>query len=166
MVDLENPWELALIHIKGNASSRHFAVTNYGSDGSEIDLLVNTTDPYDGIRPLDFDADAHTTRFEVKAEGKWELQLMPLTSARQAVVPGTISGKDDDVIILTGANPDIAVIKGNAGSRHFAVIGYGEDSDLLVNTTDPYEGTVILNPDTLVLEVKAVGTWSIDISSK
>jgi hypothetical protein len=166
IVDTNNPFEVAIIHIKGNAAGRYFGVKNYGSDGQNIDLLVNTTEPYDGVRPLDFELDKHTTRLEITAVGTWEVWIQPVTAARVLNVPGAIEGKGDDVIILSGATPDLAKIKGNSEGRYFGVIGYsGESSDLLVNTTDPYEGTVMVSSGVFVLEIQAIGNWSIEVTS-
>jgi len=158
------PFEFGIIHIVGNAAGRFFAVENYGAGNERIGLLVNTTDPYDGVRPLDFRADEHTTRFQVQAVGNWTIEVLPITSARRLEVPGTIEGVGDDMIILLGGTPDLAKVKGNAGGRFFAVTGWGDRSDLLVNTTDPYDGTVIVSPDTVILEVEAIGEWSIEIT--
>jgi hypothetical protein len=69
---------------------------------------------------------------------------------------------------LLGADPDKAAVAGNAKARHFALISYGTDGyiDLLVNTTDPYEGQVLLRPNVVLLEVKAEGPWSIDVTGQ
>lgn len=166
VVNFNNPYPVAIAHITGNAESRFFAVTNYGSDGKQIDLLVNTTDPYDGVRPIDFRNDEHTTRFQVQSSGDWKIQILPLASARQLNVPGTIKGRGDDVLRLGGSTPDLAKINGNAGKRFFAVIGYSDSADLLVNTTSQYAGTVILDSSTLVMEVDATGDWTIEVTSK
>ena len=66
--------------------------------------------------------------------------------------------------MLIGSKPDLAKITGNTESQHFAVISYGKTSDLLVNTTDPYDGTVILSSDVILLEINAVGDWLIEIT--
>jgi hypothetical protein len=166
IVNAENPYNVAIVHILGNSCGRFFAVTNYDSSGQQIDLLVNTTDPYDGIRPIDFRQNEHTTRFEINASCEWQINILPLLSVRSVTVPGTISGSGDDVIALVGGTPDLASIRGNSGSRFFAVTGYGNSLDLLVNTTDPYEGTVIVSSDTIILEIQGVGEWSIEITSK
>lgn len=166
IVDFVNPFQLAIVHITGNGQSHHFAVKNYNSNGETIDLLVNTTDPYDGIRPLDFRNDEHTARFEVNATGEWKIEVLPISSARVMAVPGIIEGQGDEVILLKGAKPDLAKIKGNSESRHFAVHAYGNFSDLLVNTTDPYDGTVIVNEDVVVLEITATGIWSIELTAR
>ena len=163
VVDFENPFDFAIAHVVGNAAGVYFGVTNYGADGELIDLLVNVTDPYDGIRPLDFMEDEHTTRFEVEASGDWSITVMSLFEARQLSVPGVIEGVGDDVFLLAGETPDVANITGNAAGVYFGVTSYGEYIDLLVNLTDPYEGTVILEPDTLVIEVNATGLWTIEV---
>jgi len=166
VVDVQKGIEPAIIQITGNAGGRYFGVTNYGSDNQQIDLLVNTTDVYDGFRPLDFYDDDHTTRLQIEAVGDWKIEILPLLAARVLSVPGNIQGSGDDVFLLTGANPDLANITGNSGGRYFGVFSYGlSGGDLLVNTTDPYDGTVIVDRDSLVIEVQAIGTWSIDISA-
>jgi hypothetical protein len=170
VVDVDQSFGGALVHITGNAAGRHFAVTNYDSDGNSVGLLVNTTDAYDGVRPLDFMADEHTTRFEISATGPWTIEILPLATEYIepyiVTVPGEFEGTGDGVIFLTGGTPDLASIVGNQSSRHFGVFGYNGGRDLLVNTTDPYEGSVMLDADTVAIEVMAVGPWSITVSEK
>lgn len=166
IVDVAKSNEPMIAIIQGNSEGRLFAVTSLDANNQHIALLVNTTDPYFGVRPVDFRTGELTTRFEVKAIGGWSIDLLPLTSANKLNVPSEIKGSGDDVLILTGGIPDIAAITGNSSSRLFAVVGYGSRSDLLVNTTDPYQGQVILNPDTLVLVITAMDEWSIAIAEK
>jgi hypothetical protein len=101
-----------------------------------------------------------STRLQVTAEGEWYIELRPLNTARRVSIPGTIEGTGDDVFIVDG-DPDVAQISGNADGRYFGVTGYGDRSDLLVNTTDPYDGRVILARDIVLIEVKAEGGWSV-----
>jgi len=177
VVDAEG-WQCqpGLVHITGNAGSNHFAVKNFDADGERLELLVNTTDPYDGVRPLDWMDDECTTRFQVKGGGDWSITLLPLAPILEVKrhwigLPGTYKGEGDDVIILTGATnvPDLANISGNEGKYHFAVLAWtakrGSDQ-LLINTVDPYEGTVILDPTTFAIEVKAVGAWTVEVTTK
>lgn len=167
VIDIDKGDEPALAHITGNSASRHFAVISYGVNGEQIDLLANTTDPFDGIRPIDFMPNEHTSRLEITATGEWSIEVYPLVGAHTLSVPGVFEGAGDDVLVLTGGTPDLAAITGNADGRHFAVLGYGNGQDLLVNTTDPYyEGTVILDRNTMVLEVNAEGAWSISVSGR
>src|SRR4030065_1058006 len=42
VVDVDIPFNIAVVHITGNASGRYFGVTSYGEDGEQINLLVNT----------------------------------------------------------------------------------------------------------------------------
>lgn len=162
VVSLNKSQEPMIIHISGNAQSQHFAVESYDAAGNYLELLANTIEPYDGVRPIDFLEDHHTTRLQVTAVGDWRIELMPITAARVLSVPGEISGNGDDVIILNGT-PDVATISGNQAASNFAVIGYGTFPDLLVNTIEPYQGQVIVEPDTVVLEVNATGPWTIVI---
>ena len=163
IVDVEKPEEPAIVHIVGNAGGRFFAVSNLDSNNESIDLLVNTTEPYDGIRPLDFLEDEQTVRFEVQATGEWTIEILPLTEARIVSVPGTIEGTGDDVVIVVG-DGDTADISGNASGRFFAVIAYSNRANLLVNVTDPYEGRVIMPANTSLLEIVARDDWSITIN--
>lgn len=157
----------SLVHIIGNASSRYFSVTNYDVNNEYIDLLVNTTDPYDGICPLDFKDSEHTTRFQVSAEGAWTIEILPLSSMELLFIPGEISGKGDYIFTIRGGTPDIATITGNSSSRYFGVYGYSDNGlDLLVNTTDPYAGMVLLDSTTIVIEVNAHGEWAINITTR
>lgn len=163
LVSIEKGDEAALVRISGNAGSRFFAVENYDNEGNQIDLLVNTTDVYEGLRPLDFRDGEHTAEFEVSATGAWTIEVLPLGSIERVDVPGEISGSGDYVFALNGDSPSRATITGNSDGRYFGVFSYGSIYDLLVNTTDVYEGTVRLESDTLIIEVEATGEWTISI---
>jgi hypothetical protein len=82
--------------------------------------------------------------------------------------PFIIEGVGDAVVdVDRNDSPSLIHITGNAASRHFAVKGYGGGRPtLLVNSTDPYQGTVRLDADTIALEITAVGAWTIDITGR
>ena len=166
IIDIEKSNISMVVHIIGNSSSSHFAVTSYNKNGERIELLVNTTEPYNGIRPLDLMSGEWTSRFEISASGDWIIEVLPLSSLRVLFVPGSIEGKDDEVFIVTGGIPDLAKINGNNSSNYFGVLAYNGGRDLLVNTTDPYDGTVMLNNKTIIIEVIAIDGWSIEINEK
>lgn len=167
VVDAENPYDVAIVHITGNSAGRHFSVKNYGEDNEEYDLLVNTTDPYDGYRLLDSMEDEHTVRFQIEGQGEWTIEIFPLYEGNEIGVPGTYQGNGDDVLIIRGQEPDTAKIVGNADGRYFGVFAYTKNErDLLINTTDPYDGKVLLPPGTLLIEVKAKGDWYIETFAK
>lgn len=165
--DLTSFQGIAIAHITGNASSSYFAVESYDENGETVDLLVNTTDPYDGYVPVNFIDYQKANRFQITASDDWTITLLPIHPAfvHSLDVPGSISGTGDDVILLFG-DPDTAKINGNASSQYFAVESYGTNWDLLVNTTDPYEGIVILSKDAWILQVTASDPWTIEIIGK
>jgi hypothetical protein len=160
VIDIQKPGDVVLAYIRGNAGSRYFGVESYDDSGEQVDLLVNTTDPYEGVVLMDVRDDDNSTRLQIQAEGDWYIELRPLNTARRVSAPGTIEGAGDDVFIIDG-EPDTAQISGNADGRYFGVTGYSNRSNLLVNSTDPYDGRVIVGRDTVLIEVKAVGSWRI-----
>ena len=144
-------------------------VRNYGDSPDYYDLLVNTIGRYDGIVPIDFGDNEHTTRFEVKASGPWTIEVKHAREARGEEIPGTINGKGNDVIRLVGYDqnpPDVAHIT-HDGQENFVVYGYNDSGrDLLVNEIGNYDGEVILAPSPFLLVVKADGKWTIEIKTK
>jgi hypothetical protein len=163
VIDIQKPGDpgaAVLVYIRGNAGSRYFGVESYDDAGEQVDLLVNTTDPYEGVVLMDIGNDDQTTRLQITAEGEWFIELRSLNTARRVSVPGTIEGTGDDVFIVDG-DPDVAQISGNADGRYFGVWAYGDRGHLLVNTTDPYDGRVIVARDIVLVQVTAVGGWRI-----
>lgn len=82
------------------------------------------------------------------------------------------TGTGDDVINIDTPSDGtlwVLYVKGNAEGRHFAVTGYTDQrkyTELFVNTTDPYEGTVIdATQKTKKLEITASGDWQIEVRS-
>ena len=150
-----------VFYIEGNAQGNHFAIKAYDQKSNYLELLVNTTDSYKGIT---MDPSLETTMLEINASGSWKIELLPLSSL-DMITPGQpYSGRGDTVLLLNSGG-SIARIKGNSSENHFAVRSYSSTrTDLLVNTTDRYEGNVMLRSDPFILEIKAVGDWSIDIN--
>lgn len=149
-----------IVYVRGNHVSEYFAVTSHDASGTSTNLLVNTTEVYEGIVPLDFLDDEVSTMLEVNATGDWYIEIRPLDSARVANVPGAIDGFGDEVFIVTGSTRT-AYITGNSAEAHFAVSTYGTYFDLAVNTADPYAGRVIIPVGTNVVGVSAEGSWTI-----
>lgn len=166
-VDLPHDF-IGIVHITGNSSSNHFAVKNLDSANESINLLVNTTERYNGWVPLDWRAGEQTARFEVSAESAWTIEVFGLSAIEKLSIPGSFSGEGDFVFAIIGGTPDIAVIAGNAISSHFAVKSYGSDGDidLLVNTTDPYSGSVVLDAEALLIEITAEDDWEVEIRTR
>lgn len=165
VVDIDWPKSLGLLIVNANSADKHFAIVPYEENGNRLSSLVNTTDPYYGSVPFNFNGD-YITRLEVSAVGDWSLEIVPVHEANEFTLPGTFNGSNDDVIILTNGIPDLATISANSQSHHFAVVPYtnfGKRMSSVVNTTDPYEGTVIIPRDTVFLVIHAIGDWQISI---
>ena len=156
----------ALLHAK-HTGYANFAVWNYGSDNQKIDLLVNTIGNYEGFMPLDFSEGENTTRLEVKADGQWQFEILPLQMVPSESVPTTVQQVGDFVFSIHGGTPDLLKAQSNSDSN-FVVYGYSKSGgkDLLVNEIAPYSGTVMLQPDTFLIVVKAEGPWTMEIATK
>lgn len=160
VIKIESPDEgPVVLYVKGNSEGRHFAVKGYDENDNQTELFVNTTDAYEGIT---LDPSGTTTVLEIKAQGSWVVEARSYRSMRTIESPGSIEGSGDEVLLVEG-DTTLATISGNKEGRHFAVKGYNPRADLLVNTTDVYEGTTKMSKDTFLLEVIAGGDWSIEI---
>ncbi|MCB0173887.1 MAG: hypothetical protein KDJ97_25425 [Anaerolineae bacterium] len=156
----------AMMQVTGNDESRHFAVVPHTVSGEPLMSMVNTTEPYSGRILLP----EPVNRLEISASGNWTVEILPLSSARVVSVPGQVEGSGDEVLVLAGEKPDIATVDGNQAGRHFAVIPFTIDGrhvfGSMVNTTDPYQGQVLLDGEVGILEVTAVGPWSISVEAQ
>ena len=74
IVQLKNVPGPAAVRISGNQTSNHFKVRALGTQ----DVVVVTTGPYQGVRPLDWDG-GNWTGFEVTTTGPWRIEVMPLS---------------------------------------------------------------------------------------
>jgi len=128
-------------------------------------LLVNTSDSYSGIVPIDLPPNTITKYLEINAVGSWQIIVLPIGMSETIELNEKKDMSGDDVLWIEG-DAIFAEIFGNSASRHFSIIAYdkyGRYSKLLVNTSDFYSGKVMLPKDTLLLEVNAVGNWSITV---
>jgi len=156
------------MHITGNASRRHFAVTSYDSNNERLELYVNTTDPFDGLLLLDYKDSHHTTRFEVKVTGAWSIEIMPFVRQYVPVLelPATAEGRGPYLYGIIKGTPDKLYISA-PDKKHIAVYGWSDSGrKLLVNEVAPYEGTVLLSRDTVLLEILTESQWKIEVSAK
>lgn len=160
-IDTPSDGTLWVLYVKGNAEGRYFGVTGYTEQRKYTELFVNTTDPYEGTV---FDAAQKTKKLEITASGDWQIEVRSITSCPIAQVGVVCSGTGDQVLLVTGS-PDTADINGNSEGRYFGVQTYGSSGyDLLVNTTDAYNGKVLVDPDIACIVVTAVGDWTIKLN--
>lgn len=117
---------------------KHFAIKAHYDD--TYDLLVNTTDPYDGGCTLLYPNKEYT--LEVIASGSWNVEAFRIGTSST----DSFSGTGDVITPICRSTSNVYEIIAD-GDEHFAVKGYHEDGsyDLLVNTTDPYSGKVMFN---------------------
>ena len=178
VINLNDPYGITLFKIKSLNSDGHFAVWAYSSNSDHRDLLVNTIGSYQGITmedPYYTKNGNNINQLEIKADGPWEIEVIPLSAVKSISSGQTVTGTGDSVLRVKG-NTRTATIKGNQSSHHFAVHSYGYSKhrtgkytrDLLVNEIDPYSGTVSLQDPYMqgvkIIQIKAVGPWSIKIN--
>ncbi|MBN2502201.1 MAG: hypothetical protein JXB38_15565 [Anaerolineales bacterium] len=165
IVELDKPAGPMLVQITGNAAGEAFKIVHRNETNRPIGILVDTDQPYEGVRLIDYFPYHHTTQFVVTATGAWEIAVLPLTEARRLQVPGTISGSTDDVFVLAGATPNLAVIERRFPQGRFSAITYGDSRRLLVDTQQVYTDSVILDRSAWIVEIIAAGEWVIEISA-
>ena len=152
--------------IEGNKEDRYFGVIAYDAQGNRMGSLVNTTIPYHGNV---FENTMSAASLEVKAEGSWTIKVKSIYTATAALRGDTIKGNGDDVIVIYEDKglPTTASIEGNKEDGYFGVICYDVMAKRLgsvVNTTEPYSGTVMLKNGVRVLEVLSEGAWTITLN--
>lgn len=161
VIEIELLPEISVFQITGNADDMHFAVKGYDTDGNSTGLFVNTTDVYSGTV---IDPTQETTLLEISATGDWKVEVSSIYSQQMISIGDTISGSGDEILLIKNYGKTASIV-GNASEYHFAVKTYGaKGNDLLVNTTDPYDGKVMLNDEPVIMEITAVGEWSVTLN--
>lgn len=159
VINIDHPEGVYVIYVKGNSAARHFAVKGYDANGNSTELFVNTTDAYEGVT---LDPDQKTEMLEISANGDWIVEIRSVWTCDIIDDASTYTGTGDN-IVLVNYEASTAQIEGNSGARHFAVKSYGNRTNLMVNTTDVYSGTVMVKDQPFMLEITAVGDWSITL---
>ncbi len=151
---------IAVVSYRG---ADNFSIESLNASGGQNDLLVNTIGSYGGT--VLFDVSSDSVAFQVTASGPWKIVIRPLSDARPWSGSGTVSGKGDDVLLLSAPTSGLtpATIK-NSGQDNFVVTTYtNSQSSLLVNVIGPYNGEVPLPDGTLLVSVLSTGAWSIKV---
>jgi hypothetical protein len=157
VVQVALPWSLSVVHIVGNSASRYFGVQVLGTGQS----LVNTTDPYRGVRMLDADS-GKSVALQVRATGPWAIEV--LSAANVPSFDTSHTGSGDAVVRYTGGGSSAHIV-GNAGHRYFGVRSISEQGvTSLVNTTQPHAETASVNAAPQFFEIEAVGSWTITVT--
>jgi hypothetical protein len=147
--------------IRANAAAQPCRIGNYDAAGGQLDVLVDTAEPYEGIRPVDLGTGQPTSRFQVDCQGPWHIELHD-ASTLAAVGPGeTRQHRGDDVFVVQGAHT--LSVSGNAEAHHLGVQAYDpstRQAAQLVDTSAPFQADVIA-PESALLVVQTDGDWSI-----
>jgi von Willebrand factor type A domain len=145
-----------VVHITANAASHYFGVRILGTE----QYLVNTLEPYDGVRWLDCNG-GRSTDFEVRATGPWRIEVLPLSAI--PTFNTSFKGDGSMVVRYTG-DGSLAEITGNNDGRYFDVRAFGvHGTDHLVSTSQPYACTRQISGGPQFFEVQAVGSWTITV---
>lgn len=138
------------------------------------------TDERNTVASVDSTDSTRADQPERTRESQPERTTTPRTTAapRTTTVPApppvppaaVYSGSGDDVVAIvkptTGAV--LAAITGNDAGRYFGVKGLDGGEDTLVNTTEAYVGTTLMDlrgGETTQLQVTAEGPWTITLNS-
>ena len=149
-----------VLYVKGNSTDNYFAVKGWDANDNGTELFVNTTSPYEGIT---VDLTQTTTQLEITASGEWTVEIRSVFSCDSIDSTAPYTGSGDSFLLIVG-EPKTAHIQGNNEENFFAVKTYGlTDTELLVNTTDPYDGTVKCKGEPLMMEIIADGSWSVEL---
>jgi hypothetical protein len=150
-------WVSAVVHISGNSASEYFAVQTLGTNN----VLVKTMEPYDGIRPLDWDGD-ESTGFKIWATGPWRIEMLPLSAI--PTFTRSFNGNGNMVVRFTGTG-SLVRITGNNQRQHFevrALSAYGPYLRL-VDTKQPHAGECQISRGPQIFEIQATGNWTITV---
>lgn len=159
---LGQPIAIAAMDVEGNADSRYFGIRPVLGSGETGASLVNTTDPFDGTVLVEATRGESVVGFEISSAGPWTLTIKSI-SETPLLAPGeTLEGNGAFLLRLNPTDSlTTLTVQGNIDGRYFGIRQHGERSSSVVNTTEPYDGTVRLEPGSSLLEVDSFGAWSI-----
>lgn len=161
----EIPADAPAIAVITSKGAGNFSVESLAADGSQNELLVNTTGAYSGTVLFDLGTGEHSVAFKVGAKGAWTIEVKPIITARVWDTSTKLTGKGDDVALVSPPAAGLTSISvTGAGKGNFVVQTYSLDgtSTLLVNEIGVYSGQVQLPDQSALVQVNSDGAWSID----
>ena len=145
----------AAVRISNNQTSNHFKVGALGTQ----DVVVVTTGPYQGIRPLDWDG-GNWTGFEVTTTGPW--RIGGDAAVRDADLDKSFKGEGDQVIHSTG-DGSVANITPNDNGRIFNVFTLNPNGSHR-SIFNPHRGLGQTDSGPQFIHIHAAGSWTISIT--
>lgn len=131
--------------------------------GTVFPALLTGTVPRDGtamFEPSSQEVPA-TTRLQIQAPGAWSVEFLPATAARNLQVPGAIRGTGDDVIRLPPGEARELVLTPD-DPTDIAMLAQYTGQGLSPWTGPPGEATVGVDPQTSLVQVTALGGWTLE----
>ena len=162
--------------VDGNDEERFFTVSGYADNPDATMCFVSGLFPYHGAF-LDYDPFSgylSTRTFEIGSFGECSVAAHSIYSMPACYKGVEYNGAGDAVLIVPEDNVTEITVKGNMGTQnlygeqvksYFAVKSHTpKTQELLVNATEGYSGTVNIKNDPYIIQITAVGEWSITIN--
>ena len=148
----------------------YFTLESFDANGRHIEFLVDAIGAYSGTVPVDFEK-TQTRRITINADGIWGVQILPLSSAQIAPVPGNIAGNGDLVFFLVGEKADKITVDASQSSGNFTIQVYNDKPALdyletLVNEIAPFTGVFMAPNGASLLAISANGPWKIELTGR
>lgn len=166
VVELSLDADAAVVTFTHDGSQR-FSVSKLDGDLAPMELLVDAIGSYEGTRPV---WQPRTLGgFEILADGDWTYAVVDLDYARHEYCP--IEGNGDDLVVIKDLQPDgfepgdpLSVDITFDGDTVFDIWIYGFSApEHLIETTGPYEDTIIVTGGMVIWEILANGgAWTIN----
>jgi hypothetical protein len=165
VVLLDDPLSLAAIEVFGNESGRYFSISPILSSGETAGSLVIATEPVNGTVLLDAVESNAVQGFEISASGPWTLVIKSIAEVPILGPGATLEGAGHALVRIYPTPGLITLsVTGNEGGRYFSVRSHGDQPRSVILSADPYAGSVRLEPGTTLLEITAIGPWSITLN--
>jgi hypothetical protein len=152
-------FEEASIATLNHAGGGSFAVWELDDNLARVNLLVDRRGNYAGTVLIEKAGGEFAMPLEIRAGGRWRVEVKPLDAA--PAFDAQITGTGDDVVSYTGDARAMAL--SHHGDGNFVLWFYGGEGDkLLANATGRYNATVRMTAGPALVVITAHGPWSIE----
>jgi hypothetical protein len=160
-VEFEIPEDAISLAAMSHPGKGAFQVQALGEDGTVTQSLVKTSGKYSGV--VLFDLLDHSVAFKVTAKGPWKITVQPTELGTAWDGTGTLKGKGDAVVLLSPPSEADATLDVRSSSKNrFTIRAHSADEEVyLVNQKGPFKGRLKLPEETLMLEIRAKGNWTL-----
>lgn len=151
------PGTAGVVTIKYRGNSL-FYLSTLDNTNSIQEFLASSYGNYSGTVPFGLEQPVSSKRIQVNAEGPWELEFRPVSSANRFKTSGT----GDAVMLHTGPPRDLQLTHQN-GSLFMVLVSAGgyQNWDILTSSYgSSYRGTVASPAGPLVYTIRADGKWT------